>query len=516
MTALLLLLAFFPQSQECSISGRVYSASTGTPLKKADVRLAGQGVNARLNEAARTTDAEGGFRFDHLGAGQYTAMADRNGYLSATAPRIACGASDVVIKMFPQGMIYGRVIDDDGEPFGHANVSVYSRGWMRGQRQLQMVQSTSAQADGSFVIGNLNPGNYYLSARGNTRPPNGESFVENFFPNTSDTLSASPISAAAGADVRGIELRVRSVRVYNIRGKAVNATGEAVHGTPLLLIHTGGPNRGSMSNTGTTGGVFEFHGVAPGTYAIQSLGSRTQGSNTMDGGGSPMLTANLPLIVGEGDIDGLQVMLIPGADISGTVKLDDAPYSENLSIALQTTGATGVDYNAQLKAGAFTLRSVLPSLYRVTVQNIPQGYVKSIRFAGRDLVRRELDLSAGGGGTLDIVLSSKPASLSGTVRNADGEPVADVTVNAWAKDDPEIRTTRTDASGHFTLRNLAPGEYRVIAWESIERGIIENPAFRASFDSQATVVTLQGGSAENADLKIVPKAASEAEIAKLP
>ena len=513
MTALLLLLAFFPQTQECSISGRVYSAATGAPLKKADVRLLTLGVNGRPTEAARTTDAEGNFRFDHLGAGQYTAIAARDGYLSATAtaPRIACGATDVVIKMSPQGMIYGRVIDDDGEPFGHASVSVYSRGWMHGQRQLQMAQGTSAQADGSFVIGNLNPGNYYLSARGNAHAPNGESFVENFFPNTSDTLSASPVSVASGADVRGIELRVRSVRVYSIRGKAVNANGEPVHGMPLLLVHTGGPNRGSMSNTGTTAGVFQFQNVVPGTYAIQSLGSRS-----VDGGGSPALTANLPLTVGEGDIDGLQVMLIPGADISGTVKLDDTPYSENLFIALQTTGALGVDYNAQLKAGAFTLRSVLPTVYRVTVQNIPKGYVKSIRFAGRDLVHRELDLSAGGGGTLEIVLSSKPASVSGTVRNSDGEPFADVTVNAWAKDDPEIRTARTDLSGRFTLRNLAPGEYRVIAWESLDRGVIENPAFRASFESQATVVTLQQGSAESADLKVVTKAASEVGVAKLP
>jgi len=125
-------------------------------------------------------------------------------------------------------------------------------------------------------------------------------------------------------------------------------------------------------------------------------------------------------------------------------------------------------------------------------------------------------LSAGGGGTLEIILSSKPASLSGTVRNSDGEPLADATVNAWAKDDPEIRSARTDASGRFTIRNLASGEYRVLAWESIERGVIENPAFRSSFESQATVVTLQEGSAENADLKVVTKAASDVEVAKLP
>jgi len=510
MMALPLLMAFLAQSQECSISGRVYSASTGAPLKKADVRLAGPAVNGRPTGSSTTTDAEGGFRIDHLPAGQYTAMADRNGYLSAST-KMSCGATDVVIKMQPQGMIYGRVIDDDGEPFGHANVSVYARMWVRGQRQLQVVQGTSAQADGSFVMGNLMPGNYYLSARGNTRPPSGEAFVENFFPNSPDALAAAPVSVAAGADVRGVELRARSARVYSIRGRATNQNGEPVNGVPLMLVHADGPNRGSMSNAGTRGGLFEFQNVVPGAYAIQSLPVRSA-----EGGATTSITAHLSVTVGEGDVEDLHVTLSPGAEIVGSVKLDNLPFSQNLSVNLQTANGPGVDNNAQVKDGAFAFRSVVPTLYRMTIRNLPGGfYVKSIRFAGRDLARRELDLSAGGGGALEIVLSAKPASISGTARNADGEPVADATVNVWSKDDPDIRTTRTDASGSFTLPNFAPGEYRVIAWESIERGIIENQAFRASFESRASVVTLQEGSAESADLKVIPKSAADAEVAKL-
>jgi hypothetical protein len=473
----------------------------------------GQGVNLRLSGSFAATDAEGGFRFDHLPAGQYTAMAERNGYVSTSASKISCGTTDVTLKMLPQGMIYGRVIDDDGESFGHATVSVYSRMWIRGQRQLQVIQNSSAQADGSFVLGNLAPGNYYLSARGNTRAPNGEAFVENFFPNSPDALAAAPVSVASGADVSGLELRVRSAKVYSIRGKAINQSGEPVNGVPLMLMHIGGQNRGAMSNAGTSHGVFEFQNVAPGTYAIQSLGSRM-----MDGSGPASLTANLPVTVGDGDIDGLQVTLIPGSEITGSVKLDDALFSqENVSVSLQTENGAGVDYNAQVKQGALIWRNVGPGVYRVQVQNLPGGYyVKSIRFGGRDLVRRELDVSAGGGGALEIVLSAKPASISGTARNADGDPVPDATVNVWTKDDPEIHAARTDASGHFTTQNLAPGEYRVIAWESIDRGVIENPAFRASFESQASVVTLQEGSQETADLKVVSKAASDAEVAKLP
>lgn len=510
MTALFLLLAFLPQPQECSISGRVYSASTGAPLKKAQVRLAGQGVNARLSAAANTTDAEGSFRFDHLGAGQYTAMADRNGYLSAAAQKISCGATDVIIKMQPQGMIYGKVMDDD-EPFGHASVSVYSRVWIRGTRRMQVVQSTNAQADGSFVLGNLMPGNYYLSARGNTRPPNGEAYVENFFPNTEDVQAAAPVAVAAGAEVRGLELRVRTARVYSIRGKATNQSGEPVNGVPLMLVHADGPSRGSMSNAGTRGGLFEFQNVVPGVYAIQSLPVRSP-----EGGATASMTAHLPVTVGDADVENLQVTLSPGAEIPGSVKLDDAPFSQNLSVNLQPANGAGIDNNAQVKGGVFALRGVAPTLYRVMIQNLPDGYyVKAIRFGGRDLVRRDLDLSAGGSGTLEILLSAKPASISGSVRNSDGDPVADATVNVWTKDDPDIRTARTDASGKFTLANLAPGEYHAIAWESLDRGVIENPAFRASFENQAAAVTLQEGSLENADLKVVSKDVSDAEVAKL-
>lgn len=499
--------------QECSISGHVYSLSTGAPLKKVQVRLAGQGVNARLSEAAVTTDAEGAFRFDHLGAGQYAVLADRNGYLSASPARVSCGSTDVSIKMTPQAMIYGKVVDDDGEPVANAMVSVDRRTWIRGHRLLQTIQRTSSQADGSFVLGNLTAGNYYLSAKGNVRPPHGEAFVENFFPNTPEMDSAAPISVAAGAEVRGLSLRVRTEHVYSVRGKVSNASGENVTGVPLMLIHTTGLNHGSMSNTGTRDGVFEFRDVAPGNYVIQALPFR----NAEGRGGMTTLTAHVPVTVGDADVEGLQVTLGPGAEIPGSVKLDDAPSSQNFSVTLQPVSGAGVDNNAQVKNGVFALHNVTPTLYRVGIQNLPYGYyVKAMRFEGRDLVQRELDLSAGAGGTLEIALSSKPASIGGTVRNANGDPVADVLVDAWTKDDPDIRTARTDALGHFNLRNLAPGEYRVLAWESLDRGIIENPSFRASFETQAAVVTLQEGSAENTDLKIVPKAAADAEVAKLP
>jgi hypothetical protein len=408
-------------------------------------------------------------------------------------------------------MIFGRVIDDDGEPVASAVVSVGKRVWIRGQRQLQIMQGTTSQADGSFVLGNLASGNYFLSAKGNMRPPIGEVFVENFFPNTPEVQTAAPISVAAGAEVRGLTLRVRSTRIYSIRGKATNSNGEEVNGVPLMLMRTTGLNHGSISSAGTRGGLFEFRNVAPGNYVIQAVPFRNR-----DGTASS-LTAHVPIAVGEGDVEDLQLTLGPGLEIPGIVRLNDDISTQNFGLNLLPVDTSDFNGGAIVKDGTFTFRSVAPARYRIQAQNLLSGYcIKSMRFAGRDLVRRELDLSAGASGTLEIQLTDKPAVITGMVRDSNGEPMADVAVSAWSKDDPEIRGARTDASGHFTLRDFISGDYRVIAWESIDFGVVENPEFRAAFENQATVVTAQEGSQATADLKVVSKSAVDAEIAKLP
>jgi len=494
-------------AQECSISGRVYSLSTGAPLKKADIRLTGPGVTPRLSGVRNTTDSEGNFHFDHLTAGEFTLFAERNGYLNSSATRASCGSSNVTIKMTPQGLIFGKVVDEDGEPIGRvAVVAVYSRTWIHGQRRLQKAQGTLAQADGSFVIGNLASGTYYLSAKTPMRPPKGEASVENFYPDTPDAQAATPVSVLAGAEVRGLNLRVRTARVYSIRGKAFNAGGEPLTGIALMLVSADG----SMSNTGTTSGLFEFQNVVPGSYVIQAVpdGERNNVNRP---------TAHVPVTVGEEDVADVRVTLSPGAEIPGIVKLDDALFTQAFQVTLEPLNGGGLEDVANVKDGAFELRSVAPTVYHVAINNLPDGYcIKSMRFAGRDVIHRELDLSSGAGGTLEIQLSAKPASLGGTVRNSHGDPVSSAIVQVWSKDDPEIRPALTDDAGHFKLRNFPPGEYRVIAFESIERGVSENPTFRASFEGQAAAATLQEGSQENVDLKLIFKAAVDAEVAKLP
>ena len=128
----------FAQAEKGRIEGRAVSLA-GAPLRKVQVVLEPFGVT-RAPSVARTTtatDADGHFAFDGLEPGSYQLSATRNGYLDqgygASGPmnlgppfKLTAGQkmSDVVLKMTPQSFIYGKILDEDGEPMVNASVRI--------------------------------------------------------------------------------------------------------------------------------------------------------------------------------------------------------------------------------------------------------------------------------------------------------------------------------------------------------------------------------------------------------
>jgi uncharacterized surface anchored protein len=88
-------------------------------------------------------------------------------------------------------------------------------------------------------------------------------------------------------------------------------------------------------------------------------------------------------------------------------------------------------------------------------------------------------------------------------------------VQIWLPDEDIAKTANTDQAGNFKLSGLAPGEYHMVAWEDIEPGLSQDPAFRARFDSQATTVKLRDNSHETVEVKLIGKDAIETEAAKV-
>jgi hypothetical protein len=235
-------------------------------------------------------------------------------------------------------------------------------------------------------------------------------------------------------------------------------------------------------------------------------------------------------------VDGLVVQLGPGAEITGTISTDgSAPQQQqqggtpgmNARPAVRLLPADEVPQIAGMNPqfnddGTFAIHNVMPAIYRVQVQSLPQGtYVKSIRFGSQDLMKTPLDLTGGSGGAINVVLSPNAGDISGTVHGADGMPLASAVVTLWTPGVPEggvtdfTRIALTDANGQFKFASLPPGNYRIAAWEQIDPGLGTVPEFRMKFESKAASVKLEENAHESIEAPLIGRDAIETEAAKL-
>ncbi|HEV8145318.1 MAG TPA: carboxypeptidase regulatory-like domain-containing protein, partial [Bryobacteraceae bacterium] len=465
----------------------------------------------------------------------------------------------VVLKMTPQAMIGGKVTDEDGDPLPNAQVQLYRMAWSQGRRQLQPINNSSTLPDGSFLMANLVAGKYYLGATntqamrmgGRDRPGRKgpqEDYVTTYYPSAIDSAQAAPIEVTAGIDVRGIEIRMRKTRVFRIVGRAVHSSGASTQGAQLTLQPLAGGNMFGMGRAQAMvrdqGGLFEFNNVLPGAYVLQTQpGAVFRGPGAMNTAPVPML-GRMHVSVGGQDLNDVIITLGPGADLSGQFVLEGAgPLNADARAKLTGAAATstptnnspanrvgpggggrlpmiqlmvaeganfGQSNNQAKDDGSFVMKNIQPDRYRLSATGLPEGcYAKQIRFGGQDVTRSVVDLTSGAGGQIEIVVSPKAAQVNGVVRNAKGETAKDTMLTLWQSVDetgaPEfIRSFRTDENGSFRFTSLAPGEYRIAAWEQVDGGLVSNPDFRKQFESSAVTVKLQENSRENVEVKVIP------------
>jgi Carboxypeptidase regulatory-like domain len=127
-----------------------------------------------------------------------------------------------------------------------------------------------------------------------------------------------------------------------------------------------------------------------------------------------------------------------------------------------------------------------------------------------DVLEQGVDLTRGGPGPLEVILSGKAPGVSGSVKDDKDKPVADATVALVPREagrqgqQPFYRTAKTDRSGNFTMSNLAPGEYRLYSWAEVVSGAWVDPEFLRPLDRKAKPVTLGEGGSQKVELKVIP------------
>ena len=76
----------------------------------------------------------------------------------------------IVMKLSPQAVIAGKVLDEDGDPVPYAQVMVLKQRYMRGKRQWMPSGGGQVNDLGEFRVSGLQPGRYLVAA---SSPRNG-------------------------------------------------------------------------------------------------------------------------------------------------------------------------------------------------------------------------------------------------------------------------------------------------------------------------------------------------------
>jgi hypothetical protein len=168
--------------------------------------------------------------------------------------------------------------------------------------------------------------------------------------------------------------------------------------------------------------------------------------------------------------------------------------------------------NPPASDGSFVFPNLLPATYKVLLQaGLPANmYIADIRQAGKSLYAdASLTVTGESAAPVEVIVSTGASQIQGTVRHNTGAPVvASVTLvpQINRRQNPMLykRTTST-ANGEFMLRGIAPGEYKIFAWESILSGADENAEFLSKYENLGKSITITTGTALNdVQINLIP------------
>ncbi|MCL6480480.1 MAG: carboxypeptidase-like regulatory domain-containing protein, partial [Firmicutes bacterium] len=519
----------------CVVEGVVLAQDTGEPLRKASVilttagerggppggvplALLGQAVRrGRVRPIVARTDETGRFRLENIEPGSYRLVVERAGYVrreygqrSSNRPgtvlelRPGQQLRDLLFRLERAAVITGRVYDREGEPM--AGVQVQANRMVYASGQPQLVPTSSSQTDdrGLYRIYGLSPGRYFLSATPSAgrfglfaSPNETESYVPTYYPGTTDPARAIPLEVRAGDELPGVDLLVEPVEGVRLRGVVVDAaTNNPMPGAVVMVLAAEGLVRGlatARRETTAADGSFEIRNVPPGSYQLVAL-AMTQGESRV---------ARLPLVVGRDDVEGLSLLLSAGGTVHGRARVEgqEGASLEGVRLNLRArempfafTGGGSTRIGAD---GSFTIR-ILPGLtFDVTVAGLPAGYyLKSVQYGSQEVLDTGFDPAMAPAAQLEIVLSPNGGGVEGRVLDAELLPLAGVTVVLAPEPNRRhllrlFQTTTTDSQGRYVLSGIAPGTYKLFAFDDLEPGIWQDPQFLLPYEALGTAVTIR-------------------------
>jgi protocatechuate 3,4-dioxygenase beta subunit len=488
-----------------SIGGQVLNSADDEPVN---------GVVLVLTAAASAstplkfvTETRGLFLFENLPPGRYVLLAESEGFarqvfgsrgnpLAGIALSLAPGQemNDLQFNLIPGSTISGKTLDAAGDPVRKATVLALQPIYRRGSKEYVPLGSTASDENGEYRLANLSPGNYLLSASSR----NGEG-IATFYPNSANLANASAVTVDAGAAAAGKDIRLVKAVTFRVAGKLAEENAAAAiawltrkgAGATALVTRVAAPI--------DSDGSFVFPSVAPGTYVLTA---------TEQDGVAPA-SAALSVTVTAKNVEGIVLKPQSSGELTGTTSMSaaDVPLPNGVQVVLEAAdtlmprpprAAVGDD-------GKFTLKNLAAGRYIVHVQMPDTLYVRSVRYRGLDVTENGFEFGGGVPAPLLISLSASGAVVEGRVRGADGFPMpgAVVALVPSLRRYSRYKETTTDQNGAFTIAGVAPGEYKIYAWDEIETGAYQNAEWLKQYELKGRAIVAKQDGHETMSLRAI-------------
>ena len=135
----------------------------------------------------------------------------------------------------------------------------------------------------------------------------------------------------------------------------------------------------------------------------------------------------------------------------------------------------------------------------------PDTYIKSIRAGNIDVLAEGLTVVPGVNAQFEITLAKDAGKVEGTVTDKSDQPGVGATVVLVPKlrvRSDLFQSVTTDQYGHFEFATVAPGDYKVFAWDDVEPGIWNDPEFLKEHEKTGEPVTVGAKGHETVKVKM--------------
>jgi len=511
---------------DCRIDGSVVDGASGQPLPGSQVfaRAIPMARGGIARPASTTTDGSGEFKIDNLAPGRYLVRAIHSGYMDLGRGGSSGAVRTVVLSpgqhldgflltLTPGAIISGHITDDNGKIIGGASLLLLKSTYQDGNQQMQTVSTTSSDENGQYRFGGLLAGKYYLLATPprQAKTTSDKTYAPLYYPHANDPSGASLLEVTPGQEVGGIDITFSPVHTVTISGQVVDAhTSLPSKDAEVTLLSDDGNTVFPAGDISTDEkGSFKITAVPAGTYILTAQTSSDRDEDIS-------IFGRTTVEVSDANVTGIKLPIGKGMDVTGHIRIEGKPNQDvaKIQASLEPREGSslvglmpGVD-SARIGAdGTYVFRNVPDATYSINFSPLPSGYYLKATNGGE--VPETITLGHGHASSIpELTLSQTSASISGSVTN-DGQPAAGATVVLLPSSSRQghshrYTTSLTDKTGHFTFRDVPPGDYTLIAWEDVAKESLGDPEFLQQYEDRGEAVHVEDSAQNGLQLEAIP------------